>query len=96
MTMANEERLMTLRARLFKMIEKAIAEDPHHKSYEGAISIELPNYFEDGNFGFYSINLDCYVLGWQRHYTVSGKTFTEALDKFEKLLDEFGSRGEDG
>lgn len=94
--MSNEERLMTLRARLFKMIEKAIAEEPHHKSYEGAISIELPNYFEDGNIGFYSINLDCYVLGWQRHYTVSGKTFAEALDKFEKLLDEFESEGEDG
>lgn len=94
--MTNEERIVALRARLFKMIEKAIAEDPHHKSYEGAISIELPNYFEDGSMGFYDINLDCYVLGWQRHYTVSGKTFAEALDKFEKLLDEFECEVEDG
>ena len=85
---------MALRQRLFKMIEKSLKEDPICKSYEGALEVAFvyPNYFEQADAVEYvCIRLDCYVLGWGRHYMFKGETFAEALDEFEKTLDEFES-----
>ena len=90
--MTDQERFMALRQRLFKMIEKAVKEYSHHKSYEGALEVAVcyPNYFEDSDSPEYvCIRLDCYVLGWGRHYKFDGNTFAEALDRFEATLDEF-------
>lgn len=62
-------------------IAKKLEEDGHCKSYEGAMRLECPNHFspEDG----YSLELDCYVLGPNRHYRWKGDTVQECIDKAE-------------
>lgn len=77
-------RFMTYRKRLFAAICIALAEDGHHKSYEGTVGLIFPHYFH--NEDDFIITVDCYVLGPARHYSYSGKTPDECLDKAERDL----------
>ena len=54
------KRFYKLREDLFAEIAKRLAEDGYGKSYEGALSLRFPSYFEqrDDNGG-YEIRLDC-------------------------------------
>lgn len=90
------ERFLADRKRLFRMIQKALEEDGMCKSYEGALEVrsEWPDYFDDDtstaeSATYHCITLHCYVLGPARHYDFCGKTFGEALQKFEAALDEW-------
>jgi len=86
------QRLRVLRAELFQFIARSLAEDGHCKSYEGALEIHLPNYFEENatkddygwlRAGAWGIGLHCYLLGPNRHYLWSGESFEQALIKAE-------------
>ena len=92
MTNAELKKLEELRAFVFAEIARCLEEDGHCKSYEGALSVHLPNYFEDAatqhDYGWYreaawNIELHCYLVGPNRHYTWAGTTFDEALTKAE-------------
>lgn len=92
--MKNIDRFLSLRKRLFRMIEYELNEDCLCKSYEGCLEItyEFPNYFEDWNAiaarpNFVMIKLHCYVVGPDRHYDWTGESLTEALNKFEKTIE---------
>ena len=92
------DRFNSIRKRVFAMIEKELAEDCCCKSYEGAIEVtaEYPNYFEDekaiSSPCWCCITLHCYVLGAARHYDFTGKTFAEALNKFEAQIVQWEAR----
>ena len=98
----SNDRFNSLRKRVFAMIEKELAIDCECKSYEGAIEViaEYPNYFDDRNAEqkshWYCIVLHCYVLGNCRHHEFKGKTFTEALNKFEKQIAKWERRYDNG
>lgn len=79
-------RFAQLRGELFAFIGMALKENGHCKSYEGAMQIGFPDYFSADDDGAWSVSLDCYVIGPSRHYTWTGKNFTEALDKAEKEI----------
>lgn len=85
-------RFVAIRAELFLAIARLLAEDGHCKSYEGAFKIHAPNYFEESaavsDHGWlredaWAIELHCYLIGPNRHYRWSGRTFAEALQKAE-------------
>ena len=94
-------RLLGLRKRLFLMIAAQLKEDPCCKSYEGAleVSCEYPCYFDDSEAehrpSYYCITVHCYVLGPARHYEFTGRSLNDALDKFEKALNEWEEEMED-
>lgn len=96
--MTNKERFFNLRRRTFELIKTELEIDGYCKPYEGAIDVlrSYPNYFEDesGNSppAGYCITLHCYVLGGQRHYDFIGRTFDDALDKFEGQIVEWENR----
>ncbi len=71
---------LCLRTDIFNLIERSLKLDGHCKSYEGALSIHWPNYFED-NDGVMCVELACYVLGDTRIHQWKGKTLAEALSK---------------
>lgn len=74
--------LFALRHRLFEYIAKALAEDGHCKSYEGSMAVQFPNYFEErASDPQFTVCLDCYVIGPSRHYSWSGATLSEAIEK---------------
>lgn len=87
------QRFAALRAELFQAIATSLAEDGHCKSYEGALAIHCPNYFEDKaateqDHGWlrddaWGIELHCYLLGPNRHYRWAGSSFEEVLHKAE-------------
>lgn len=86
-------RFIAVRAELFKAIAECLKEDGHCKSYEGALVVNLPNYFEEtaaaDHFGWHgrgawTIELHCYLIGPNRHYRWEGRSFNEALTKAEK------------
>lgn len=89
------ERFRKLRKKVMDGIKKALDEDGHCKSYEGAFEVKtcFPNYFDDEESTqgaeFYVITLHCYVLGYARHYKWSGKTFAEALEKAEREIESW-------
>lgn len=91
MLKADKERFAALRVKVAEMIRK---------EYEGTweITTEYPNYYEDETGTqppkWCCITLHCYVLGPARHYDWDGKTFSEALAKAEREIDEM--RGDDG
>lgn len=78
-------KLQELRELLFDGIEMAIESGVgHHKSYEGAIEISFPNYFDERQQTFtsnYALTIHCYVLGPNRHYTFEGNTLEEAINQ---------------
>lgn len=79
-------RFEDLRRDLFLAIKRALARDGHCKSYEGQFSVVFPNYFESLDTEIrqaWTIRLDCYVIGPNRHYTWYGRSFAEALDAAE-------------
>jgi len=85
-------RFFELRQNVFNQIEAALQEDSHCKSYEGAMRLGFPNYFERDNEDSCmrcAVLLDCYVLGPARYYEWYGRTFTEALDKAEKEIESW-------
>lgn len=80
------QRLLDLRARLFRDIDTYFAEsDGHCKAYEGAFRIieHLPDYFEysRGDTPTFSVELDLYVIGPHRHYNWDAETLDEAVSK---------------
>jgi hypothetical protein len=95
------DRFIDDRRRLFKMIRKALGEDPYCKSYEGCLEVhfEYPDYFDDEEGAltqptYCCITLHCYVLGSGRHHEFVGKSFKDALKKFESALDKWEREGE--
>lgn len=95
------EDLYKLRKKLFKYIKKALMEDGTHKSFEGAFSIHLPNYFEDmeeksGYSNHWGLSLDCYVIGPNRHYTWYGKTLDECIQKASEDINSWCKRFDKG
>lgn len=91
-------RFQNLRRRLFDAIKRAIEDDPHHKSYEGAFAISMlfNNMFETSDRECaelgpeeYEIRLDCYVIGPRRHYEWGGYPFESVLDRCETDIDEW-------
>lgn len=83
------ERFYGLRQRVFDLIGKI--DDGYHKSYEGAIDVRIcfDNIYEADNVrdvSFVEIELHCYLLINGRHMSWDGRTFTQALDKFEDWL----------
>lgn len=76
------ESIDQLRVEIFAAIDHAISIDPHHKSYEGRISVIWPDRFNDE----YSIVFDCYVLGPARHYFWSDKDLSVAFAAAEKEI----------
>lgn len=94
-------RLVDLRARLFDAIRRALEIDSHCKSYEGAFRVGLPNYFEslEGRRSEWVVELDCYVIGPNRHYQWAGETFMDAVLAAERDIDgwiaEFDAEDDD-
>ena len=90
--MSDKERFQNCRKRLWALLEKHMFD--FHKSYEGALEVtcEYTNYFEAKSDCDppcnYVITLHCYLLINGRHESFSGKTFGEAIGKFEKWLSE--------
>ena len=89
-------KFLGLRTRLFSAIEKQFeeSEDGHCKSYEGAMAIHFPNYFEDrgeGRMGSdsWGVTLDLYVIGPSRHYGWWAPTLSEAIDKATAEISEW-------
>lgn len=83
------KRFYGLRKKVFSLIEKV--DDGYHKSYEGAIDVRIcfDNIYEADSvedISFIEIELHCYLLINGRHISWDGRTFTEALDKFEDWL----------
>lgn len=87
------EEFLELRKRFFRAIGEYFSDpdgDNACKSYEGVFELEVgyPKYFDDEDASkgpeFYMIKLHCYVIGPNRHYEWSGKTFAEALRKCKK------------
>ena len=83
------ERFYRLRQRVFNLIKEV--DDGYHKSYEGAIDVRIcfDNIYEADNIkdvSFVEIELHCYLLVNGRHILWDGRTFAEALDKFEDWL----------
>lgn len=70
-----------IRERLFAAIKRLFdAGETHGKHYEGTFKIEFPNYMEDErDIGLFTIMLDCYVIGPNRHYEWSAQTLGEAV-----------------
>ncbi len=85
--------LNKVRNKLFAAIKKSFLEDSHCKHYEGAISIHVPNYFEqnynNNSDDKWSIDLHCYVVGPSRHYTWPGPTLSCCIDKMDKDIDSW-------
>lgn len=65
-----QDKIDALRRLVFAGIDVALAEDGHHKSYEGTIGVETvwPSRFEQDQTETYVLHLHCYVLGPERHY----------------------------
>ena len=95
MTKVDSNRFAELRVKVARMIRDELAIDCCCKSYEGTweVSAEYPNYFEDETASqqpkWYCITLHCYVLGPSRHYSWTGHTFSEALEKAEQAISEW-------
>lgn len=84
------ERFYKLRQRVFDLIKKV--DDGYHKSYEGAIDLTFgfDNIYEADDvkdLSFIQIELHCYLLVNGRHISFDGKTFGEALNKFEHWIE---------
>lgn len=80
-----------LRERIFDKIKKV--DEGYHKSYEGSVDVRFnfQNIYEAKDIkdiAFVEIELHCYLLVDGRHITFEGKTFREALDKFESWLSD--------
>lgn len=85
------ERFYSLRERVFTLIRAV--DDGYHKSYEGAMDVRFcfDNIYETKNVcevEYVEIELHCYLLVNGRHITFHGKTFSAAMDSFERWLKE--------
>jgi hypothetical protein len=85
------ERLTKFRQRVFDEIRKVLEKEGHHKWYEGQISHNAcyPNYFHKNAPESHTLELDCYLLGPERHYKWTGTSLDECLDQAEGDLDEW-------
>lgn len=77
----NFERLHTLRQKLFELIDTEIKMDGHHKSYEGALSINLGSRFKPDSV---YLDLHCYV----QPFGGRSQQFA-SLDEFEQFLNDW-------
>lgn len=90
-------KLHALQRDLFRAIDQELAQDGHHKSYEGMFSVtcEWPNRFAYGDAApetigpTWWVTLHCYVIGPSRHYQWSGTTFNEAWERCEHSVREW-------
>lgn len=93
MTKEEKSLFRVLRSKVGAYIEDYLKEDCGHKSYEGTweLTVSFPSYFEDDTYNAppesFTVQLHCYVLGPQRHYSWSGKTWMKALVKCKKDID---------
>lgn len=94
--MTQRERFFELRRALIAKVNQIRAEGEPGKSYEGLfrISYTFPDASEcwDGMINKpceVTIELSCYLVGPNRHYSWTGKTFEEALSKCEKDVAEW-------
>lgn len=93
------QRFHALRRDLFAAVERELAEDGHCKHYEGTFEVgySFPNYFEreDATAGSWTIRLDCYVIGPNRHYEWAADTAEGVMDECEADVRDW-LRGEHG
>lgn len=88
-------RLSVLRDRVFRMIAECLADDDHCKSYEGAIDLGIPGYFDERRWhgapeeDRWAITLHCYLVCDHRHETWTGASLEECLDKMEADVDRW-------
>ena len=94
MVITNEEwdRFYRLRQRVFDIIRAV--DEGYHKSYEGAVDVQFcfQNIYEADSvmdIDFVEIELHCYLLVNGRHITFGGRSFSEAMDKFEAYIKHF-------
>ncbi len=73
------EKLEELRSLVFEEIGRCLAEDGHCKSYEGAITVHYPCYFDEPDE--YKLRLDCYLIGPARHYDWKGKSVEDCCQQ---------------
>lgn len=78
--MIDFERLKDQRQQIFRLIDKEIEFEPHHKSYEGAIDVSLGNRWDED--GIY-ITLHCYVAPARRHHNF------KSLDELQEFIDDW-------
>ena len=72
------DEILKLQSIIFNLIKREVKLDPHHKSYEGAIEVELPGLYQIG----VSLTLHCYVAEMGgTHHEYNGATLDECLDK---------------
>jgi hypothetical protein len=79
--------LADLRRVLFAAIANAT---PHHgKSYEGAMTLHMPDWFQQGEPrpDAWAVEIHCYVLGPGRHYQYEARTLGEAVAKARADVD---------
>lgn len=82
------DRLEAFRALVYDGVAKALAEDGYCKSYEGSIAynVTCPCYFAREQPVHHHLELHCYVLGPQRHYTWHATSVDELFDAAERDL----------
>lgn len=95
--MEARQQFLELRTFVFNKIKQSLDEDGGCKSYEGSMRIieQYPDYFEVGDgqmYPTYQIELDCYVYGPSRHYTWSGKTLLEAVQKADAEIKSWSEK----
>lgn len=93
-------RIEAYRAKVFGHIKAQLAKCGHCKSYEGAVNICPPNYFEQGDPEGWRLELHCYLIGPSRHYEWRGGSLAECLTKAEAdlgrwLADDYESTDEE-
>ena len=77
------ERFGNLRDRLFKCIAEYMKDSYGHKNYEGQLDLEMPSYFDQDNENAWTLTLDLYCIGPNRHYTFEHKTLEGLNERFE-------------
>lgn len=88
---AEDNILLSYRKELFAAIAEALELDGHHKHYEGQIKLSylIPGYFNDNEPGRFQLEVDCYVLGPERHYRYHGSSPSECVSKAKRDLTEW-------
>lgn len=87
------EEFLELRKWFFEQLDKILKSDVgfHHKSYEGTfrISFDFPCIFEEEKEPEVTIDLDCYVIGPNRHYTWYGETLSDSIALCRRDLEKW-------
>jgi len=93
------ERFDNIRNRLFKCIDEYMKDDYGHKSYEGKLMLEMPNYFEQDSPIGWGLDLHLYCIGPHRHYRWDCESLEKLNNQFEFFVEmrekEFDDERED-